>query len=366
MLDTMGVILTQSDNCDLGELTRVRSIAAIPFAGRYRLVDFVLSSMVNSGITNVGVATDYNYQSLLDHLGSGKPWGLARKEYGLRFLPPFMGHDDITESKMRMLFDVLHFLKRSKQPYVIIADCNNVCNLRFDDIVAQHKESGAQLTIVYRPVLACDFGIAISVNDNGGVDSLVDCRGIQGTVNKTVGYYVFTKDALIDVLEKCIALGKKQFIGDVLAPFINSGRAMGYCYDGYVERIHDINSYYKVSMDLMDSYVRKSLFIADNHILTKVKDKVPTRYGNGAVVKNSMIADGCVINGTVENCILFRGVTVEKGAHVKDSIIMQETNVGENVRLSAVIVDKDCVIRKGKELVGQPEFPIIVGKRRTI
>ncbi len=366
MLDTMGVILTQSDNCDLGELTRVRSIAAIPFAGRYRLVDFVLSSMVNSGIVNVGVATDYNYQSLLDHLGSGKPWGLARKEYGLRFLPPFSVRDDITESKMRQLFDVLHFLKRSKQDYVIIADCNNVCNLRFDDIVAQHKESGAHLTIVYRPVLASDFGIAVSVTDDGQVDSLVDCRGVQGTVNKTVGYYVFTKDVLIDVLEKCKALGKKQFIGDVLAPLINGGKAMGYCYDGYVERIHDINSYYKVSMDLMDSYVRKSLFIAENHILTKSKDMVPTRYGEDANVKNSFIADGCVINGSVENCILFRGVTVEKGARLKDCIIMQQTTVGANARLSACIIDKDCVIKKGKELVGQQEFPIIVGKRRTI
>ena len=359
MIDTMGVILTSNADTDLGELTRLRSVAAIPFGGRYRLVDFVLSNLVNSGIVNVGVATEYNYQSLLDHIGSGKPWGLARKQFGLRFLPPFSANSNETDERIKMLTGVIHYLKRSPQRYVIVADCNNVCNMHFDDVVALHVDSGADLTVVYQQ--SRDKGVYIDVDESGNVKGIAD----KGD-NRLVGYYVFTKDLLVNVLERYQNIGQKRFYNDLIAGYIRRHKVVGYRFDGYLSTITDTTGYFRVSMDLMDSNVRKDLFISDNRILTKVKDMVPTRYMDNAEVSSGFIADGCVIDGKVENSILFRGVTVEKGAVVKDCIVMQNTVISQNVRLGACIVDKDCVILKGKELVGQPNYPVVVGKRRTI
>lgn len=359
MIDTMGVILTSNADTDLGELTRLRSVAAIPFGGRYRLVDFVLSNLVNSGIVNVGVATEYNYQSLLDHIGSGKPWGLARKQFGLRFLPPFSANSNETDERIKMLTGVIHYLKRSPQRYVIVADCNNVCNMRFDDVVALHVDSGADLTVVYQQ--SHDNGVYIDVDEGGNVKGIAD----KGD-NRLVGYYVFTKDLLVNVLERYQNIGQKRFYNDLIAGYIRRHKVVGYRFDGYLSTITDTTGYFRVSMDLMESNVRKDLFISDNRILTKVKDMVPTRYMDNAEVSSGFIADGCVIDGKVENSILFRGVTVEKGAVVKDCIVMQNTVISQNVRLGACIVDKDCVILKGKELVGQPNYPVVVGKRRTI
>ena len=359
MIETMGVILTGNNESDLAELTRKRSVAAVPFAGRYRLIDFILSNFVNSGIVNVGVATEYNYQSLLDHLGSGKPWGLARKKYGLRFLPHFLPNGSEADQRISMLFDVIHYLKRSTQKYVIVADCNNVCNMRFDDVITKHVESGAELTVVYQNApkakgifVELDGEKVISISDHGQ--------------HRLVGYYVFTKELLINILERYQTIGHKEFYRDLISDYISRGNVYSYCFDGYLQTITDTNSYYKVTMDLMHSEVRKALFISDNRILTKVKDKVPTRYLNNAEVSNSFIADGCTIDGTVENSILFRGVSVESGAKISGCIIMQDTVISQDVRLSACIIDKDCVILKGKELVGQSDFPIVVGKHRTI
>jgi len=366
MIDTMAVVLTGSNDCDLGELTRFRSVAAIPFGGRYRLVDFALSNAVNSGIVNVGVATDYNYQSLLDHLGSGKPWGLARKKYGLRFLPPFSTNESHADDRMKMLLSILHYLKRSQQKYVVVADCNVVCNITFNQAVEEHKESGAELTVVYAKSDVKQSGVFVSVNKDGGVSGFADVKEIKKLGNKLVGYYIFTKDLLVNVLERCQMLGKGDFFQDLLGTYFARNKVRGYLFTGYFAQVTDTNSYYNAMMDLMNTDVRKGLFFVDNRILTKIKDKAPTKYLLNAQVSNSMIADGCVIDGAVENSILFRGVTVEKGANIKNCIIMQNSVISQNVRLSSCIIDKDCVILQGRELVGQPDFPIVVGKRRTI
>ncbi len=363
MIDTLGVILTSNNDCDMGELTRLRSVAAIPFAGRYRLVDFILSNMVNSGIINVGVATDYNYQSLMDHLGSGKPWGLARKKYGLKFLPPFVANNSEADERLKMLVNVLHYLKRSQQKYVVVADCNNVCNFTFNAVLEQHKQSGAELTIVYANSDE-ESPVYLSVEGNNVNGFVSRKNGEKGC--RPVGYYVFTKDMLVNVLERCQMLAKHSFYNDLIATFISRGKVGAFLFEGYVANVVDTNSYFKVSMDLMNSDVRKNLFISDKRILTKVKDKIPTRYLFDANVSSSMIADGCVIDGKVHNSILSRGVKVEKGAVVEDCIVMQNTVISKDVHLRCCIIDKDCVILNNRELVGQPDFPIVVGKHRTI
>ena len=366
MTNTMAVILTGSNDCDLGELTRLRSVAAIPFAGRYRLVDFALSNMVNSGIINVGVATDYNYQSLLDHLGSGKPWGLARKKYGLTFLPPFSGSNSSADERMRMLLSILHYIKRSQQKYVVVADCNIVCNVTFNRAVEEHIENGAELTVVYAQSSEKQHETFVNIGKDGRVSGIADVKDVKKVGNKLIGYYIFTKDLLVNVLERCQILGKCNFKEDLLGTYFARKKVFGYRFDGYFAQIVDTNSYFQATMDLMNTEVRMGLFFSDNRILTKVKDKAPTKYMMHAEVMSSMIADGCVIDGKVTNSILFRGVTVEKGADIKNCIIMQNSVVSKNVRLSSCIIDKDCVILQGRELVGQPDFPIVVGKRRTI
>lgn len=366
MIDTMGIIFSSNNETDLGELGTIRSVAALPFAGRYRLIDFILSGMVNSGIINVGVTTDYNYRSLLDHLGSGKPWDLARKKYGLFILPPFAENlSKYEDQRMGMILGALHYLKRSQQKYVVVADCNNVCNIRFEEVLARHKESGADLTIIYQDTDKGQPGLYLDI-EGDRVCGLISKHDEKPRLHRSVGYYVFTKDLLINILERCQSQGKKDVVKDVLELYITRHNVLAYRFDKYLETITDVDSYYRVSMDLLDGDVRKQLFVADDTIFTKVKDKVPTRYLENAVVKNSMIADGCVIDGKVENCILFRGVSVEKGAKLKNCIIMQDTVISRDARLSCTILDKNCVICKGKELVGQPEFPVVVGKRRTI
>ena len=365
MLDTMGVIIASNSEADLGELTRVRSVAALPFGGRYRLIDFPLSSMVNSGIINVGMITDYNYQSLLDNIGSGKPGGLARKKYGLFILPPFSAQKREGDDRLNSLIGILHYLKRSQQKYVVLAESNIVCNIPFDDVVKQHKQNNADLTMVYTQVANDGCGVYANIYDDK-IIGIIPSHEAGQTVNRLAGYCVFTKDLLVSVLERCSALNKKSFLHDVIGEYIACHNTCAYKFDGYLSIIRDVDSYYKASMELMSSKVRKQLFFSERPILTKFIGNVPAKYLDKAKVTSSLVADGCTINGTVENCILFRGVTVEEGACIKDSILMQDAVVSQNVRLSSCVLDKNTIILKDKELVGQPNYPVVVGKRRTI
>lgn len=367
MLDTLGVIIACNNEADLGELTRIRTVSAVPFAGRYRLIDFVLSSMVNSGMNTVGVATGHNYQSLLNHIGTGKPWDLARKREGLFVLPPAQDVVLTGDCRIAVLSGIIGFLERSKQHYVVVADGNNVCNIRFDKVVEQHKAVGAEITVIYQQVKSkVDGETYVDVDENGAVKDLVYAQDRKKCLNRMVGYYVFTKDILINLLEECMIHGKKRFVKDIIERNINRCKIYGYCFDRFLRSIKDIDSYYKVSMELFESGKRKDLFMSEDKIFTKSKDRIPTRYLSDASIKSSIVADGCVIDGTVEDSIIFRGVAINKGAVVKNCIVMQEGIISPKATLSCCILDKNCIIREGKTLVGQQDFPIVVSKHRTI
>lgn len=367
MLDTMGVILACNNEADLGELTRVRAVSALPFAGRYRLVDFVLSGMVNSGMNTVGIATGPVYQSLLNHVGSGKPWDLARKREGLFVLPPAPDAEFYGDSRIAALSGVLRFLERSKERYVVVADGNNVCNVRFDKIVETHKFNNSDITVVYQRVKSKSDGETyVETDETGAVRDVVYAKDRKKCLNRLTGYYVFTKDLLINLLENCMLHGKKRFVKDIIEKNVGKLNIYGYCFDGFLRTIKDIDSYYTVSMELFEFDKRKDIFIPQDKIYTKSKDRVPTRYLSDAVVRSSIIADGCVINGTVENSIIFRGVRVHKGAVVKNSIVMQDGIISADATIGCCILDKNCVLREGKTLIGQPDFPLVVGKHRTI
>lgn len=367
MLDTIGLILA-GNTCNLGELTRQRTVSAVPFGGRYRLIDFVLSSMVNSGIDTVGVACDYNYKSLLNHLGNGKSWDLARKKNGLLMLPPdYIGKINEDNCNMQLLANSLGYLRRSMGNYVVLTEGNKVVNIDFVDVVEKHIQANADFTIIYNKVKSREaHRYYCAVDSNGFVNDIVYTNDKKQCLNKMTGCYVFNKDLLISLVEQAMLHDKQNFVKDIVEPSIRNLKVLGYCFGGYFATVDSVDSLYNTNMQLFDVAIRKELFMSDNKILTKSKDRTPTRYQENAEVNNSMIADGCVIDGKVMGSIIGRGVHISKGAVVKDSIIMPDSIIAEGATVCACIMDKSSHIRSGKTLIGQPEFPIVVGKRRTV
>lgn len=368
MLDTMGIIIASNNEANLGELTRLRTASAVPFAGRYRLVDFVLSAFVNSGIANVGIATDHKYQSLLNHLGNGKAWDLARKKEGLLFLPPY-SHElrPNGDNRISVLQDALGFFKRSKQQYVVVCDSTNVCNIRFEEIVELHKERHADITVVYQKVdKKSDGEVYIDLDEDKRAIDILSAKDKKKCLNRMVGYYVFTKDLLISLIEDCQLHEKTNFVKDVIAANLSKLNIYGHNFKGYLRTINSVQTFYDVSMELLDYNARGSLFMQEDKILTKSKDRIPTRYLSNSAVRNCVVADGCLIDGVVENSIISRGCVIGKGAVIKNCIIMPDCTVEANAHIECCIFDKQATVRSGKTLVGQPDFPVIVGKRRTI
>jgi glucose-1-phosphate adenylyltransferase len=316
---------------DLAELTRHRSAAAIPFGGRYRLIDFVLSNMVNSGIQSVAVFPKYENRSLMDHLESGKNWDLNRKRDGLFIFPsPIIDKP----SKVIGAFDNyaanIDFLRRSTQEYTIISKANLIFNMDFDKFLDWHIANGYDLS---------------EVQQNG----------------KPLEIYVIKTQLFIEWIEtryKTGYFGLRDVITDHNSPY----RIGHYYYGDYAATVDSVQSYFSASMDMLYLSIWQRLFLKERPILTKVKDEPPTRYGKSAVVSNSMIANGVEINGTVENSIIARGVKIAKGAVVKNSIIMQKSQIGENCVLDHAILDKDVRILPGMTITGTKDAPNILKK----
>ena len=377
MKDVMGVIYTTKDDFALRELTSQRAVAALPVAGRYRVVDFVLSNMVNSGVRNVGVITQRNYHSLMDHLGSGKEWDLHTRNNGLFILPPFLTRENGGEyagmlDALRANFD---YLRRSRQELVILTGSNMIYTTSYEPMIAQHEATGADITLMYTPVdpsimerssNARASHTFINVAEDGKVTDIEVDPNVATYGNISMGVLVLKRTLLIHLVDQAHAHGMHDLHADLLRPNIESGAltVYGYKYDGYRRRIETIRSYFEMNMELLNKDVRKEVF-GKQPVYTKVRDEVPVQYMEGAKVSNSLVADGCQIEGTVENCVLFRGVHIGRGAVVKNSIIMQSCDIGPNVELENVIFDKDVTIRSGR-LIGQKQYPIVIGKNVTL
>ena len=357
--------MTGADDERLAELTRVRSVAALPVAGRYRLIDFALSGMVNSGISNVGVTTRSNYRSLMDHLGSGKEWDLNRKLYGLRILPPYIKGGENYSGDIDILKGISDFLTHSKQEYVLISNANMIFNPQFDLMREQHIASGADITAMYCQGSISPSGVKIELDGNKITDMEI-CSQYVSDGNGLMGIYFMKKEFLCRQIAYCVGRGLHDFVMDVLVRNVDKFKLCGYKYEGFVGRIDSVNSYYSANMAMLDSTVRKELFLSKNFIYTKVKDTVPTYYSMDANVTHSVIADGCRIEGTVENCILFRGVTVEKGACLRNCIVMQNSVIQKDAQLDYAVLDKTVTVGAGKRITGQESFPVIVGKNIVV
>lgn len=378
MNDVMGLVYTSKNDLTLRELTSQRALAAIPVAGRYRIIDFVLSDLVNSGVRNVGIIAQKNYQSLMDHLGSGKEWDLHTRNNGLFILPPFVTRENGGEysgvlDALRANFD---YLRRSKQKYVILTNSNFIMNTSFETMIEQHIDNDADITLMYKKVGSTELEFSHSSSSahvfiDVGEDNIV--RDMEVNPNATsfdnlfIDVLLIKRTLLIHLVDQAIANGAKSFEEDILRPFIRSGalKIMAHCTSAYYRRIETIKGYFDFNLDLLNQDVRKELF-SSRPVYTKKRDDAPAVYRSGAKVTNSIVADGCVIEGTVENSILFRGVHVVRGAVVKNSIIMQDSYIEDNVELENVILDKEVTVRSNGRLIAPRQYPIVIGKNVTL
>ena len=367
--NALGIIFPNSYDNLVPELVTERLMASIPFASRYRMVDFILSSMVNCGIGNVSIIVRKNYHSLMDHLGSGREWDLTRKNGGLNIVPPF------AEKGVEALASIIAFLKSQKEKYVVMSDANIAVNFDFKALIDAHIESGADVTVAYKeepipagmmdsPTVSKDLYYTLGIED-GRVKKIYINSKEPGVQNLSMNIYVIDREFLIDQISTAFVRGYVYFERDILAPQISELNVQAFKFDGYVARISDMKSYFDENMKLLDDENLDGLF-AGNSIYTKIRDDNPTRYINGASAKNIMAADGCVIEGEVEDSILFRGVKIAKGAKVKNCVLMQGTVIEAGADIEYVITDKNVTITADKELKGTDSFPIYVAKHQVV
>lgn len=367
-MTAVGIVFSNLHDNSVSDLTRSRTMASIPFGGRYRLIDFVLSNFVNSGIVKVGVITKSNYQSLMDHIGSGKDWDLSRKNKGIILLPPFGREDSniLYKTRLEALKGVMGFINKCKEDYIVLTDCDKVNNINLDDVIKFHEKNLADVTVIYKKQEQSfkeskqSINYTLDGNRIKGINILCEDAGIK---NVCLNTFILKRQLLLDLITAGIGHGAKSFHRDILKPNVDTLKVFAYEFTGYSANIDSLANYYKYNMDMLDKIKRDQVFgIKDRPIFTKVRDSAPTHYGNKCKIKNSLIADGCEIYGSVENSILFRGVKVAKGTKIANSILMQDTITGENVNLNCVVTDKNVMIRDRRVLSGCEELPFFVGK----
>lgn len=374
MFDVHGLIYAFQSSRGLGELVSLRTSASLPFCSRYRLIDFALSAMTNAGIRDVGVIMQRDYQSLLDHLGSGKDWDLSRLSGGLKMLPPFglsgSRHAGEYKGAISALSSIKAYIEGIKQNHVVLFRGGLAINLDLKAVYEAHTASGHPITAV------CKYGSGSGCYDVRFVPLYDDETASQKMIFSNVGgkgsfpsteVYIIDKSLLLDLISWCEENGHYYFHRDALTHYLSKGGTIGlYLHEGYTAHIRSISDYYRANMDMLRLEHRSDLFTDDNPIYTKGRSSVSTYYGEEAVVDNSLVADGCYIEGRLENCVLFRGVRVERGAVLKNCVIMQDAVISEDVQLSYVVSDKFASFSKGTFLSGSEELPLIVPKHKSL
>ena len=378
-MSAVGLVFSNIHDQNIPELTSKRTMASVPFGCRYRLIDFTLSNMVNSGITKVGVITHNNYQSLLDHLGTGKDWDLARRSGGIKLLPPFItsysggGANKLYSTRLEAMMGAIDFLSKSTDEYVVLSDCDAISNIDLGDVIKSHKDNDADVTVVTTNIdteknIIPAGSAVVTYDENNRISEVVHYNSrIKGIREISTNIIVAKRTYLIAAIADAQSHGYTSFYTDVIDRNLLRSNFFVYHYNGFYAQVNSLAEYYACNMQLLDDENSKQLFRNPMRpILTKVRNSAPTTYVEGCEVNNSMIADGCIIEGTVENSILFRGVKVGKGAVVKNSILFQDTVTGENVVLNCVVADKNVVIRDNITLSGHSTMPLYVEKGKMI
>ena len=368
--DALGIIFPNAHDSLVQELVAERTMASVPFGGRYRLIDFVLSSMVNSGISNVSIVVKQNYHSLMDHLGSGREWDLTRKRGGLNLVPPYAeANVKLYRGRVEALASLVEFLEDQKEEFVIMSDSDVAFNFDFNELIAAHVASQADVTVMYQrsviPQGLKEDNYTLKLQD-GRVTELLTNDYRPGVQNLSMNVYIIQRESLIAMIKDASIRGLLYFEKDILARNLELLNVQGYEYTGYTARIADCTTYFEENMRLLDPKNLDALFPEDKPVYTKVHDNAPTRYAMDCQVKNSMVADGCIIEGEVENCVLFRGVKVKKGAKVKNCVLMQNTVVEAGAEVEYAVTDKNVKITADKKLSGTDTFPVYVAKGHTV
>lgn len=371
MGNVLGLVFANMHDTTLGDMTKNRTMGSVMFGGRYRLIDFPLSNMVNSGISEVGVITKSNYQSLLDHLGSAREWDLARKKGGLYILPPF-GNVESTlyRGRIEAIYGAMSFISHSTAKYVVMTDCDVITNIDYKPIVAKHIESGADITVVTHTGVYTSEELktatVVNTDDEGNVTSVLIQPELSGTCTASLNMFVMSMEFMKDLVKDAIARGLVSFEKNILQERCGELKIKTYEYSNYFRKLNSPSSYFAANMDILDPENARKLFVPKRSIYTKVSDNAPAKYDLNCKVNNSLVADGCIIEGEVENSVLFRGVKVGKGAKVKNCILMQGTVVGDGAQLNYIVTDKNVTVTDKHILTSSSEYPMYVAKGATV
>ncbi len=366
----LAVLFPNSHDKELGELTSRRAAAAIPVGGRYRLIDFPLSGLSVAGVERCAVIVNRNYVSLMDHIGNGREWDFASKRGGISIFPPFSEGRNRTDDKVDSLYSIIGYLENATEEYVVLTDCNFIANIDYRDLFASHRQSGADVTAVYvkheiTPELR-DNNIVLSLDDENNITEILCDDFHAGERNVAISVFVMKRTVLCEMIKEGHIRNRTFFEVELLSKCIGLLNMKGYEYTGYFTFITDRKCYLEANLSLLVDDNMEKLFPAKQPVYTKVRDDAPVRYTVNSKVKNSVIADGSLIAGTVENSLLFRGVRVEKGAVVKNCVLMQDTVVEADAVIENVITDKNVKITEGSELKGTVNYPVYVNKGETV
>ena len=370
-INALGIIFPNTYDELVPQLVKHRTMASVPFGGRYRMIDFTLSGMVNAGIENVTVIAKKNYHSLMDHLGSGREWDLVRKRGGLNIVPPYaQSQSKVYHGRVEALYSIVNFLAEQKEKYVVISDCNVASDLNFAHLIDAHVKSGANVTMVYeraeiaKPITTDNY--TFTMDDAGRVTEIRWNDYRMGVQNLSMGVIVMDREELIAMVKDAAVQNRMYLERDILGPSLKILHVQGYEYSGYRARIYDIKSYFDENMRLLCPENVAQLFPTERPVYTKVRDEAPVRYAMDCQVHRCIVADGCIIEGEVENCVLFRGVKVSKGAKVKNCVLMQDTVVEPNANVEYVVTDKNVHITEDKKLAGTDTFPVFIAKNHSV
>lgn len=373
MFNVLGLINVIEKDQILMELTENRTLAAVPIGGRYRVIDFPLSNMVNAGVKSIGIFVHYQTGSLVSHLKNGREWNLDTKRRGLFFLSPDFSKYLFSPNK----WDVSHFTTRlgyiesSTRKYVLITGCNMICNIDYQKMLKFHQEKGADITAVYKEISPGEKGrfapyLSFGLSEDGRINQVKTTSGRSGSDKICMEMFLLSRELLLKLIDECINQNKWDLIRDGMMGNLKDLKVYGYGFPGYLAKISSLGNYFKHNMDLLEPDIWRELFFAAGPVFTKAKDSAPAKYMTDASVNNALIANDCVIAGKVENSVIFRGAKIGKRARISNSIIMEKCVIEEDAQIDYAVLDKEVRVTKGKIIAAGQNMPVVVRKQRVV
>ncbi|MGL5615950.1 MAG: glucose-1-phosphate adenylyltransferase subunit GlgD [Sarcina sp.] len=368
MKNCIGIINLDENEEKISALAKKRPLASVPIAGRYRVIDFILSNMTNSGLESIAIFTKNKSRSLMDHLVNGRPWDLHRKKEGLKVFN--FGDKEPSYDDVHCFLENLDFVKLSKKEYVLLAPSYMIANIDFTDFIKWHRKSKNDISILYKKVenakqefIGCDV---LNLGENNRVESIGENIGSTNKINVSMEMFLMRTDLFIDIIYDCIKKGHNRKVKQYIKYNLDKFNTRAYEFEGYLKCINSLSSYYNMNQELLKPEITKELFYDNMPIYTKTKDESPTKYSEKSKVTNSIIANGCFIEGTVENSIISRRVYIGEGAVLKNCIILQNTKIGDNAKLEGVITEKGTTVKEDEEFIGNKDALVVIKPPRKI